>query len=207
MRVRSSPSYLPQLLGLGIIGFVSVALSTTWGVALSNDSVNYVKVARAAIAGREFTITQYQPLYPAVLVLVGRLGLDVLVAARWLGAGLLLLNVLLIGVFIYRYSDRSRFAAWLGASLFLTSVPVLRMHSFALSEPLFLLLTTASLLLLCGYLDVGRPAWLAGSALTAGLALLTRYLGLPLIATSLLALALLDARRSLPRVLFFAAVS
>ena len=60
----------------------------------------------------------------------------------------------------------------------------------ALTDPLFILFTTLSLLTLDGFLNTRRRSFLLAAAATAALAWLTRYIGVTLVASGLLLLAL-----------------
>jgi 4-amino-4-deoxy-L-arabinose transferase-like glycosyltransferase len=79
--------------------------------------------------------------------------------------------------------------------LFASSPDMMRIHALALSEPLFIALGFASVLLLAAQLARPRRAALLGAAVLAGLAFLTRYLGGALVLAGIVVL-LLPADRS-----------
>jgi 4-amino-4-deoxy-L-arabinose transferase-like glycosyltransferase len=119
------------------------------------------------------------------LLAITNLGGDDLQAGRWLNAALLGALVILATLIVWRLTGRRRYAAAAGI-LLATSEGVLYSHLIAQSEPLFLLLTLATVWLLAsGGSDPGRRK-LAVVALLAGAAALTRYAGLALVATVVL---------------------
>ena len=160
------------LFALAGVGFV--LLSTRFGAFLSDDSYYYIEPARAALQGNGFNPSPFfAPLLPAVLVLLGWLGIEPLMAIRYLGAFLFGLNILLTGI-IAKQAGISDFFAGLVALLVLLSDVLLQMHGWAMSEALDQTFILAAAILLFLYLK--RPTYLrlALAASAAGLACLTR---------------------------------
>lgn len=111
-------------------------------VGLTPDSVAYVAAARSLANGHGLTLPgggpmiHFPPLYPALLAAAGLVaGVDPLVAATWLNVALFGANVLLIGGVLAR-TLRSPGLAVFGTFAALTTLPMLRVHSMAWSEPL-----------------------------------------------------------------------
>jgi hypothetical protein len=111
----------------------------------------------------------WAPVYPVALKLVG----GSYSGARFLNALLLIVGVLLVGSVAWRAIDAR--AGLIAGALYAFSPAVFAVHLSLMAEPLFLVLTTASL----ASVAARRPV-LAGFAAAA--ATLTRYSGLPLIA-------------------------
>jgi 4-amino-4-deoxy-L-arabinose transferase-like glycosyltransferase len=170
---------------------------TPQGMGLVNDSVGYIGGARNILAGNGYSrltgdgtaipLSNYPPLFSIILAGISLLGVDPLDASRLINVTLFGVNVLLIGVAVRRISG-SGFFGWLGAIIFGFSAPILQTHSFAMSEPLFLCLSFLMLLALERYLEEFKWPWLAVSGFAAGLAFITRYMGLSLFGTGLIVL-------------------
>jgi len=128
----------------------------------------------------------FPPLYSYILASV--VGLDPFRAARALGAFLLAVNVFLAGFIVHRYTAPSRLFAFAAAALMVGSESTLGLHTYALSEPLFLALTLVGLFLLSLFVERGAVGPLVGSGLAAGLAFLTRYAGGALVGAGVLAI-------------------
>lgn len=201
-------SFLAKHIGLYWVLLVLLALAgvglmfavTPHGIGLVNDSVGYVAGARNLLAGQGYSrltgdgspvpITNYPPMFSIVLGLFGLVSLDAVPAARFLNIFLMGLNVFLIGITI-RKATRSTLLSLLGAVVFLISNPVIRSHSFAMTEPLYLAFAFGMLLLLVKGIQTRKWYWLAGSGFLASMAFLTRYVGVSLYATGIAALLVL----------------
>jgi hypothetical protein len=118
-------------------------------------------------------------------------------------------SIILVGVAVATGAGLP-WAAVLTATLMVLSPDMLRIHSMALSEAPFLFFSMLTLYLLASYLDRSSAARLVAAAVAASLASLTRYGGVVLIVTGVLALFLLVQapliRRAL-NVLLFGALS
>ena len=145
--VRRNIYYLALIL-LGLIGVAIIIYTTNWGIGLfGRDSFNYISAARNLAKGFGYVfpldnntvapITHYPPLLSIILAFFEFLGADALVTARYLNALLFGLSTALTGILIYRTTKSEGFAI-LGALLFSSVVVFIELHSWALSEPLFL---------------------------------------------------------------------
>jgi len=154
--------------------------------------------------------TYFPPLYSYVLAFLIKTGLSAETAATWMALVLFSLNVLLVGFLVFRFTRGCWPFAFAGALFMLGSESMLQVHTNVLSEPLFILLCTAGLAILSGYLEKGGRGLLLAGALVSGLAFLTRYSGAALIGTGLLGLCLCRRKpvlRRLPAALAFLFVS
>jgi hypothetical protein len=183
--------------------------STPYGLGLVNDSATYVEGATSLLAGKGYVrvsgggeikpITHFPPLFSLLLAGLGLAGLDLLHGARVLITLLFGVDILLVGLSVYKISHSMAFAC-LGALLLAVSDLHLGVYSFALSEPLFLTLMLAAYISLGESFD--RPHWF-WSALTGfllSLAYLTRYAGSSLFLTVVLVLLLLKPNQMLKRI-------
>ena len=181
------------LVGVSALGAALVlAREVTHGPALHWDSINYLAVARNLLAGEGLlnydgtAYTLWPPLYPLLLA-AGSLGvLDPLRVAGPLNAALLGLTVFVTGRYLRRRLESGFLAAWAPLVLAL-SLPLTDLAWWALSEPLFVLLSTLALLGADDHLREGRRFALALAAVSAALALLTRALGVAVVAAAALA--------------------
>ncbi len=195
------------LLALAFIGMGILLLATRQGAGLSPDSASYLAMARNLLSeGRLRDLGTWQgfapavvfpPLFPAVLSLLGLLGLDPVTAARVLNAIFFGANIFLIGWILLRLTSSLAVAA-IGAFFSLTSLCLLLIHSMAWTEPLFLFLMLTALYLLSSYLTAESPhyGFLLLASLLAALGVLTRKAGLGLVLTGFSGLLLLGRRKN-----------
>jgi 4-amino-4-deoxy-L-arabinose transferase-like glycosyltransferase len=118
-------------------------------------------------------------------------GLDPLRGVRFLNASLFGLNLALLGILGWRMM-KSLSAGLILAALFLVNDSLLRVHAAAMSEPLFIFLSLLAFWMFDLYFE--RDAhwlWLVMCGIFIGLAYLTRYAGLALLATFVVALLIL----------------
>jgi hypothetical protein len=202
MTIRLSPRFVSfVILGiLSVIGIFFVLHATPEGLGLSDDSIGYIAGARSMLAGAGYReawlasdqpVTHFPPAFSAVLASIGRFGLDPLRGARFLNALLFGLNIFLLGVLGWRML-KSLPAGLALAALFLLNDSLLRVHAVAMSEPLFIFLSLLAFWIFDLYVE--RDAhwlWLLACGAFTGMAYLTRYAGLALLATFLLALVIL----------------
>ncbi len=169
--------------------------STRLGPGLTPDSLVYLLLARSLSAGDGFRylgapMTHYPPGYPVLLGLIGATSRETLVNARLLHAALYATVAVLVACAARRAAFGAAGAGALAALLYVGSPELLTLHAMAWSEPAFLALLLAALLLFSQRAAGGsRTSLVAGSACLA-LALLTRYAGvafLPAVAGVLLA--------------------
>ncbi len=136
-------------------------------------------------------MTRFPPLYPALLATGSWLsGQDPRDCARWVGASFFSANVILVGLVVAAGAGPPWIAV-LAATLMVLSPDMLRIHSMALSEAPFLFFSILALYLLAASLDRSSKTRLVAAAIAASLATLTRYGGVVLIVTGVLALFLI----------------
>jgi len=190
-RLRKIGSW-PLLLLLNIGAIAAIVHTTRMGIGLDPDSTSYLGAARNILAGRGLSLpftaytdandyspmTHFPPLYPLLLAGFGLGGIELPMAARIVAALLFALNISLAGGILYWHTRRWLLTAiavcWLGSAL-----DLLMLHSMAWSEPLFILLTLVTILLLSNYAQSPNLPRLLGVALSASLAMLCRYAGAP----------------------------
>lgn len=170
-----------------VVGFVAALVAGAKGLYVSPDAVFYVGTARNWLDGRGFTpppgvppLEHFPPGITLVLAGLGKLGVDPLTGARVVNALAFAGIVLLVGV-VVRRSTGSVPAGFVASVLAAAASDLLALSTSALSEPLFILLALAGLVLLAAYLDRPTPALLAGASALVAAAFLTRYVGIALV--------------------------
>lgn len=184
--------YVSLLLVILAAGVWALIYATPYGPGLINDSVVYIGGAENILAGNGYSrtsgggeikpLTVNVPLYSYSLAAVARTGLDLIKAGWVISLVCLGLNGLLCALLAQRLTG-SKGWSLVAAILVVSSDSVLKAHSFALSEPLFITLMLAALILMS--YAVERKSWIfpAAAGLIVSLAYMTRYIGLSLLAT------------------------
>jgi 4-amino-4-deoxy-L-arabinose transferase-like glycosyltransferase len=208
LRIRFPASFLVFGL-LAILGTFLVLAATPQGLALSDDSIAYIAGARSILGGDGYRaswlasnrpVTHFPPGFSSALALVGLSGLDPLRGTRFVNSLLFGANTFLLGLIGWRMT-KSQIAGIVLALLFLVNGSLFRIHTTAMSEPLYIFFTLASFLTFSYYFappshfrrgDGGeRSIWLILTAILTAFAYLTRYAGLALLATFIVALIIL----------------
>ena len=187
-----------------LIALIAPALVLTraaiLGISLDGDSIAYIAAARNLSAGNGLTLydasplTLWPPLFPTILALPDLVfGLDPLLGARIINAAIFGLIVLSASLLFGRFVA-APFLVVIGTAVVALSPDLLRLSSSGLSEPTFILLTLVFLLGVNTYQRTNATSSVVLISVVAGLACLTRYIGVTLILTG--ALVILLQRRS-----------
>jgi 4-amino-4-deoxy-L-arabinose transferase-like glycosyltransferase len=201
-------SFLTLIL-IAISGTFLVLRATPEGLLLSDDSIAYIAGARSLLAGEGYRaiwlesnrpVTHFPPGFSSALAFLGLFGLEPLRGTRFLNALLFGVNAALFGILIWRMTP-SLTAGLIGAALFVANGDLLQVHTAAMSEPLFIFFSLLAFWMFDLYFElppssVGRGIlgewwWLAACGAVTGLAYLTRYAGLALVVTFLVAIVVL----------------
>lgn len=191
----------PAAIALAAAGVALVLLLTSRsGPGLSPDSIQYIAAARHLLAGdglqtydaRPFLL--WPPLFPVLLAAIGTMAGSATAAAQLINAVAFGLVILLVSAEARRSTGRSAMAILAATATALCPVLV-RVFTMAWSEPVFILLALLALALLGRYLRRGATRWLIAAATAAGLAALTRYIGVAVIGVGAVALVALGPRR------------
>lgn len=214
--LRTTWAFFAALALLAVAGGWLLFYATPQGLGLNDDSIAYIAGARSLLSGQGYReiwlisagpVTHFPPGFPSALAFFSLVtGIDPLRAARLLNGLLFGLNIFLMGWLALRMT-KSRTVGLLTALLFLLTPSLLRIHSNAMSEALYVFFTLVTFLLLDFYFSPhpnpsprGRGAGGEGLLLAAGLitsfAFLTRYAALALLATGIVALVILHSERS-----------
>ncbi len=200
---------LAAIAGTSLVVYISHC-----GIGISPDSVQYVEQARNLAGGRGFTemaaddsvhpVTWFPPLFPTLLAAGGK-HLGPLAVARVLNCGLMGINIVLAGI-LTALGARSRLAGALVAWIAVLAMPLLAVHSYAWSEPLFIALSLGGLGAIAIYRVRGRVGWLILAGILVAGTVLTRYFGglLVVVGAALLLLGSAPLRRRLLDAALFA---
>ncbi len=184
------------LLGLSLlifaaIGFWMVIYATVWGLGWVADSYQYIgsarglaqqgKLAFPGSGGAPVPLTHYPPAFPFVLAIFEWIGLDAYVTLRYFHAFLFGLTIILVGLSVFRISQ-SLWSSLFAALLALFSAALLERHAWALSEPLFLVLTLSGFLLVDLFYRTSKRIFLIYALICLTTGWLTRYVGVTSIA-------------------------
>jgi 4-amino-4-deoxy-L-arabinose transferase-like glycosyltransferase len=212
-------SELVYALALGLVGLLAFWIllqSTPFGLGLVNDSAAYIGGADNILAGNGYSrltgggeirpITHFPPLFSILLAGMGLLGVETIPAAHRAILGLFGLNAILVGISV-RLVTRSKLFSVLGAALFAVNALFIRVHSFAMSEPLFIFLSLLGLICFAQAFAKKNRAWLVSAGILMGLAAVTRFVGLALIlaAAAVLVLFARDWKKALQDMVLFSA--
>ena len=150
---------------------------------VGDDSLHYVATAQGLLAGKGFSDSLgtiyigWPPLYPlALAVAAGLTGVDPLDVAGPLNAAVFGLTVFAAGRWLRRRLGSRFLAAWAAAAL-VFSVPLVDEASWAVSEPLFILMTVLALIHADAFLAAGKTRSLLAAAACGALAWQVRYIG------------------------------
>jgi hypothetical protein len=196
--------FLPLLLVLSLLGVGLILYATTRGPGVGGDATVYLASAKNLLAGQGlgliepdggFRLIPYTPpLYPLMLALLGAPGFDMLQVARWFSALLFGATIFLVGYSSMRFT-RSAALSLIVAVTLLVSPVLLRVYSWAMSEPLFLFTGFLGLFLALEYVHTPRRGLLVGSAIACGMSFLARYIGAGFLGAAGLIVLLLGCQR------------
>ena len=189
---------LAALVGAGL----ALARQATYGATLYYDSMIYISVARNLLARGGFAdflgevhIT-WPPLYPLALATAGLGIADPLTIAGPLNAAIFALTIFAVGRYL-RQRLSSRYPALWACFALALSIHLTSQAATALSESLFILLTTLALIRADDYLAGGKTSSLLWAAAFSALAWQTRYVGV--VVPAVVGLALLAQASAPPR--------
>lgn len=189
-----------------IAGFCIIILFTRHGgIGLSPDGVVYSSVAENIKTHgvlRDYsqkTIVNFPVLYPVILSSISFLtGVKPLLFAPVLNAFLFAIVIYLCGIMMERFVSPSKWNKVLVLSCIVLSPCLLEVFSMLWSETFFILWLLLFIILLRNYFRKHELPALLATAVVAGLAAVTRYAGITVVATGGL-LLLLDTRLPLPK--------
>jgi hypothetical protein len=213
--LADEPARTPPVVGLVVVATLSVVAATVMaalsphGVHTTSDSFTYLGAAENLARGNGWTypfgavgdpVTLFPPLYPTLLALPALMGIDPFVWVTWQNVVLLAVFCFVVGATIRNATGGSTVAAAIGVVLTLLGTPTIITYARIWSESIFLPLIVGVVATLDRFIASKRIVWLVCSAVLMSVAMLTRYTGLSLFATSCLLLVVWPGRRVLDRI-------
>lgn len=179
---RLRPDRVALLLAaLAILGaWLILASQVNYGVGVATDSLAYASAAEAIAAGNNPTLPNSPPLFPVAMAVAILLGLEPVNAMAHLNAAAFGMTVFFSTLWLWRKTRSLFLVIWASVALIIAP-PLTLVTPWALSEPLFILLTMSALLTLDAFTENRRRSLLLLAAVLAALAFLTRYLGAAMI--------------------------
>ncbi len=184
---------------LGIIAVSGTGLilvrEINYGVGLSDDSVEYISVAKSLLEGEGFTryyggtLIRFPPSYPMILAGLSFFSLDPLDIAGPLNAVLFGLTILVVGRWLQQRLVSPLLALW-GCLILTFSIPIADITSRAMSEPAYVLLSILALIQADNYIHKGTHSALIWASILTALACTIRFAGFPIVAIVVLMLIL-----------------
>ncbi|MBG0786665.1 MAG: hypothetical protein H0S79_16330 [Anaerolineaceae bacterium] len=166
---RSKWLFWVLILIVAVLATLAQLSLTKEGMGISGDSVHYMNstinlaegngYVRTVSEGDPVLMTGFPPVYPVSLLPGVWTGIGVEAYARYENATLLFLTIILGGWLVYQATGKVLPAIW-ATSLVAMAPPILRIYSWMMSEPLFIMLLLVAFLLLQKYLQKPKK-WLA----------------------------------------------
>ena len=204
-QARLTPLAFPALLILlGFLGATHILTRTsTYGAALTGDSITYLSAARSVLAGEGiYTFTgisldRWPPFFPLFLAFIGLFGIDPLDAGHLVNIAIFGLIISISGFWLNK-KFTSRLLV-LGATVtIMTSLPLSHISSYFMTEALFILFALLALMQIESFVRQGRNTTrqpFVLSAIFATLAAVTRYVGITVIFSAILIILI---RKNIP---------
>ena len=195
---RRRPDGLTLLIALAALlgaGLVMARHAAPYAPGITLDSMHYIAVARALQAGEGITdaagthYTDWPPLYPIALAVAGLGWADPLDVVGPLNAAAFALTIFALGRYLRRRLESGFLVVW-ACLMVACSVEFAWWAAWAMSDILFILLTTLALISADDYLHKRNTAALAGAAVFGMLASQTHYIAIAVPAAIGLALLL-----------------
>jgi hypothetical protein len=180
-------------IGLIIISMIGIRydlILTKQGAGASGDSVWYLQGAENLIKGLGYGILRsdgfipnkmFPPFYSITLAGLSVTGLPLMVMGRFFNALLLGLVIFLIGWLVYQLTGSPTTSIIASCFVFL-SFDFFFIFTWVMSEPLYTFLSVVCLCLFYQYHKYRKPVYLYSSVFFAGLSVITRYIGISLVA-------------------------
>ena len=178
-------AYLAAVAALAVA--LVLARMSTWGVGWDGDSVRYLAAARTLLAGAglqdyyDAPFTYWPPLYPLLLA-AGGLLVDPLEVPGPLNLVAFALTIFCFGRYLWARLDSFFLRVWIPLAGAL-SLPLAESARWAMTETLFILLTTLALVSVEEYRANGAWKALVFTAVLSAMAWQTRYMGVALLVT------------------------
>jgi hypothetical protein len=193
-KIASGWSYA-YLAALTVATMLLVRGTQSISTDLDGDSGNYLFTAQSIIEGAGITkpsgeaLTIFPPGYPLALAAIGSLGIEVTTAATVIN--LIVVALMVPGTYLLtRMTIGGQLIPLIAATIFATSAAIIRVFSNAWTEPLFMVLMLAVLILLVQVVKTKSLSWPVAFAIAILISLATtlRFVGLFMIPVVIISL-------------------
>ena len=204
---------------ISALAVVAALYLTRSGAGASGDSVHFLMGAENILEGNGYSrtagdgttrpITHFPPLYSILIAAIGVFGAEAASSARWINALLFGVNLWLASYLVFR-GTRSATPALLTPIALAAAAPLVSLHGWIMTEPVYIFFALAALIGLHHYVEDGKIQGLLFAAAATALAILARYVGLSLVMTGGLAILILgsaEGRKKLGHAALFGAIS
>jgi hypothetical protein len=181
---RKKTIFLALFIGVfAILAIILILWITPYGSGVNPDSITYFGAAKSILSGQGYSIngspiTHFPPLYSLFLAATNLAANNIVQAARILNAILYGINLGLVALLVYLTTGRKFLTTTVAIIFFLSSGRLLELHTSAWSEPLFITLFLAGIILLRFYVYKPKLSLLISSAIFLGFASIARYVGI-----------------------------
>lgn len=172
--------------GFPFLAVLLFLLCTRHGVGVMPDSTRYMNLS---------ALPWDAPLYPAMLHAAAAAGVDIAAGAWAIGLVLCALNAFLTW-HILRVTTGHTTSAAVGTALIVIAPQSVGLYAMAMSEPLFLTMILATLMLFIRYVQTSDRRWLVAVGIGVGLTSLVRFTG-PALGAAIALFLLIDTRHDL----------
>ena len=165
------------------------------GIGIRSDSVEYLWSARNLAQGiglgtldafgRLLPLNHFPPLYPLLLAAFEAAGINGMDGARWLGALLTLVLILLAGAILSGLTNRSFWFTVIGLLVLFFMRSFWETCLYAMTESLYLVCSLAGFLCLDDYVRGHHKGPLLAASVLLGLSFSARYIGISSVAAGI----------------------
>ncbi len=183
--IKKSIFFYVGILVSVLSGVLILFVGQHYGPGLTADAIEYVSMAENLAKGDGWigyggNPTQlYPPFLSFMLAVFPAIGIDPIVGGRYLSALLFSSTLMLAAYWLYGKLNNPPIALF-GVLSLATAFPLLNAFGYVLTEPPFILLVLATLLVSERYLSSGSIASLAGCGVLVAVSGVTRYAGVTL---------------------------
>ncbi len=170
---------------IGIFAYLLILYTTPFGPSVSYDAAKYINAAENIRSGKGFTdtspIIQYPPFYPILIAATTFIIPNINQGARLLNAFFFGVSAVLVAIIVYQSARKNIFITALIMTFFVATSQLIEIYSYALSEPLFIVLTLASIILCSMYFAKPTNFLLITASIILGFSIITRFIGIAFI--------------------------
>jgi hypothetical protein len=203
---KKGTSFWLTILTVLFITFIAASVmvqSLRFGVWAYSDSAAYIAVGQSLFNGQGLGIpgpqgfmplNHYPPLYPLVIWLFLFCKIEPLAGLAWFNLVVFIATVMMMGLFTYKLTRNSLLS--ISVCLLVGVSPVMiRNFDGAMTEPLYICLSSLGMFLLAEYWHKPKLGKLIAAGIVAGLAGLLRYVGITLVMCGLIIIFLTPQSR------------